>query len=188
MTRRIPAPAAAIAVALMLLGCQPPKAELDNSPAREPILGLVDINYAAADSLLGNLRIDLSPARPILVATIVDIDNLERSSTLGRLIAEQAGSRLSQRGYHVKEIKLRNSVVFRERGGEFMLSRDYRTLSARYDAQAVLTGTYAVGKEEIYVNLRMVLASDSRLISSFDYVLRTTRNVASLIGERLLGD
>jgi hypothetical protein len=51
--------------------------------------------------------------RPFIIATLVNIDQLEQSSTLGRLISEQVASRMSQLGYGVLELKVRNGVYMK---------------------------------------------------------------------------
>ena len=69
---------------------------------------LTAASYGAADKLIEGSQYGLARDRNIVVATFVNINDLEDSSTLGRLIAEQVSSRLTQVGYRVVELKLRN--------------------------------------------------------------------------------
>jgi len=48
---------------------------------------LIRGNYAATDVLVSGGKVPAAGG-PVLVATVVDIDQLERSSTLGRLISK----------------------------------------------------------------------------------------------------
>jgi hypothetical protein len=87
-------------------------------------------NYSAVDKLVPwHRRADCQECAPLLVATIVNIDSLGQSSRFGRLISEQVATRLTQQGYSVVEMKLRNDVYIQEGTGELLLSRDVRNLS-----------------------------------------------------------
>ncbi len=64
-------------------------------------------NRAAAGQLVDGLDRDAYGNAPILVATVVNINDLRRSAPLGRSLSEQYSSELVARGYNVKELKLR---------------------------------------------------------------------------------
>ena len=142
---------------------------------------LVPASYKAADALLKGVKDipNLEPRRdgvytrqPILVASFVNIDNLQESSTFGRVTAEQIGSRIAQRGYKVIEIKMRTGSLFvQERKGELLLSRELREISYQHDAYAVVVGTYGASKQSVYVTAKLVRAKDSVILSSYDYRL-----------------
>lgn len=132
--------------------------------------GLVGASYYIADTLEDNLRHSISPNQPILVASFVNVNRLEQSSTFGHIISEQIASRFAQKGYKIIEMKLRqNSIFIKEKKGEFLLSRDCRDLSKEYDSSAVIVGTYAEGHNKLYVSARIVRVSDSEVIASADY-------------------
>lgn len=138
-------------------------------------------SYAAADALLRNLGHFPDLKKPILVATLVDINDLQTSSAFGRMSSEQIGTRLANNGLPVAEIKLRESILVQEGKGELMLSRNAREIAHARGAQALVVGTYAAGREAVYVNLRLVSSVDGRLLSSTDYVVPLTRDVAALL-------
>jgi len=50
-------------------------------------------NYAAGDALVRQVITRVKPGQPILVATMVNVDDLDHSSTLGRLASEQISAR-----------------------------------------------------------------------------------------------
>lgn len=141
----------------------------------EPIsLQLIDSSYRAVDSMLKHINdYHFNKDRPLLVASFVDIDDVRRSSTMGRLIAEQIGSRLTQKGYKVIEMKLRDSVFVQKRNGEFLLSREILDISKVHDAYAVVVGTYGIipDSQQTYVTSKLVRARDSVILSSFDFSL-----------------
>jgi len=131
--------------------------------------GLVTTSYIMADNLQNNLSQPISPNDTIIVASFVNVDNLQESSTLGRIIAEQIGSRFAQKGYKVVEMKLRqHSVFMAERKGEFLLSRDLREVSRNHNAAAVVVGVYGEGFDQVYVSSRIVRPSDNVVIASCD--------------------
>ena len=132
--------------------------------------GLVSASYYIADTLEDNLMQPISLNQPILVASFVDVNRLEQSSTFGHIISEQIGSRFAQKGYKIIEMKLRqDSVFFKKEKGEFLLSRDCQALSKEYDSSAVIVGTYAYGYKKLYVSARIVRVSGSEVIASADY-------------------
>ena len=159
-----------------------------NSPPRmvEPTAAndMIFSSYAAADRLVQTPQGGLDRTKPVLVTSLVSINHLERSSGLGRLIAEQISSRLVSSGYLVTELKLRSSIMIEEGKGEFILSRDVREISRSRGAQAVIAGTYAVGADSVYVNVRLIRASDGKILSAYDYALRLDDNILYLVGAR----
>lgn len=138
-------------------------------------------SYAAADALMRNLGHFPDLKKPILVATLVNINDLQSSSAFGRMSSEQIGSRLANSGLPVAEIKLREAILVEEGRGELMLSRDARAIARARGAQALVVGTYATGKDAVYVNVRLVSAMDGRILSSHDYVVPMTRDVVALV-------
>jgi TolB-like protein len=138
-------------------------------------------NYKAADSLLNNINPKLPKDSPILVASFVDIDNLDSSSTFGRVVAEQFASRFKQRKYATIEMKLRTNVFIREGSGELLLSRELSEISTKHRAQAVVVGTYAVASKKVYLTARVVNVSDGRVLSSYDYDIPISHDVFKML-------
>ena len=110
-------------VAAFVGGCANYAANNSASVTGPPDTDLVRNSHNAADQLLGGSQQPLSKDRPILVASLVSVANLESSSNLGRIVSEQITSRLVQLGYETREMKFRGSFLVRKGGGEFVLSR-----------------------------------------------------------------
>lgn len=142
-------------------------ARLSAGTAQTDMAGLV---YRATEQLAATSRVALDPDRPVIVASLVDIDYLESSSTFGRVIGRQATGRLVQLGYHVRETTLRNSLAIRPRTGELMLTRDIQELSRDMQAQAVVAGTYGVGRDTVSIQLALIRPTDGRILSAVDLV------------------
>lgn len=168
---------------LILMSCTAARSHLPVAVPEEHVLtgGLVKSGYTIADSLVAKAKIPIGKTDTILVASFVDINNLQESSTVGRMLAEHVASRLSQRGYKVIDMRLRTGSVFmQERKGEFLLSRDLREVSNRHNASAVVVGTYGEALYGIYVSARIINPADSTIISSCDYGLSLGRGAASM--------
>ncbi len=132
---------------------------------------LVAVAYMIADNLAKAEWFNqlIGTPDPLIVASFVNVNNLEESSSFGRILSEQIGSRFVQRGHKVIELKLRQESIFiREGNGEFLLSRDIRELSKTYNAAAVVVGTYAEGVDRLYVSARTLRPADNMIISTYD--------------------
>lgn len=138
-------------------------------------------NYKAADSLLNKIQPKLPKDSPLLVASFVNIDDLDDSSTFGRVVAEQFASRFKQRNYTTIEMKLRTNVFIRAGSGEFLLSRELAEIGTKHRAQAVVVGTYAVASKKVYLTARVINVSDGRVLSSYDYDIPITSDVFKML-------
>ena len=110
--------------------------------------------------------------RSMLVASFVNSGDFERTSNLGRLLSEQVASRLSQHGYAVKEIQLReDELAVRRKAGVFALSRNLSKINPELEALSILVGTYTVIERQIYVNVRVLNIQDGVALASSDFRL-----------------
>lgn len=180
----------AVVGTLVLAGCTPyTGGPLSYAQSREG-KDLVAYNYQAVDLLVKRAGTRITKASPLIVATVVDVNNVETSSALGRTITEQLGSRLAQLGYRVSEMKLRQGVSIQEglenskEAGEFVYSRNTDVISNEQRAVAALTGTYTVAKDQVLVNIRLVDVRTSQLITAYDYVLPRSADVSALANTR----
>lgn len=180
-----------LASLLLMAGCETTSS---NTKPEEPTYDqaamseFIRANYAAAAELLKGYQGPASASNfssgggtaPLIVSTLVNIDKLDQSSTLGRLISEQLSSRISQLGHNVVEMKLRNSVFMKQNQGEFLLTREVRELASAHKAQAVVVGTYADGGDYVFVSLKLINPANSLILSSYDYALPMNRQVRRL--------
>jgi len=166
---------------LSLAGCE---GTLPMPKEAPPVADIVGSSHAAADALINSARAALQPGKPLIAASFVNIDDLEQAASFGRIVSEQVASRFTQRGFGVIEMLLRHSVFIKQNGGEFLLSREVRNISSEHDAQAVIVGTYAVGRKKVYITARLIRASDSIVLASQDYVLPIDTDVAFMLRSR----
>ena len=170
-------------LAFCVTGCVLNPVGAENTGAND----LIGSSYKAADALsVAATQKWHQPIRqdsPILVATLVNIDSLESSSRLGRLISEQLQARFSQLGYAVSEVKLRGTLFVKQDAGELLLSRELKDISTTHHAKVVVVGTYAAARDKVFVNLKMV-GDDNVVIGSYDYALAQNNDVRALLMNR----
>lgn len=156
-------------IAIALTGCGQPQPKY-NKWHTDRKVNFVRVSYSIVNKLENNLKAPISPDDTIIVASFVNIKDLKDPSTFGRIMAEQVGSRLAQKGYKVIEMKLRQNSVFVQEGeGEFLLSRDLKTISNNHNASAVVVGTYGFINDRIYVSARIINPKNSVILASCDY-------------------
>ncbi|HYC35367.1 MAG TPA: FlgO family outer membrane protein [Usitatibacter sp.] len=168
-----------LAAATLVAGCATWAPEGEAVPA-----SVFGANYLAADALVAGGRAQLDPTRPIIVATVVDIDDLERSSTLGRFLSESVSARFTQNGFRMVEMKFQNAVYMKRQEGELMLARELREIATSHQAQAVVVGTYSRAASAVFVNLKVVRPESNVVIAAQEYSLPMGRDICVMIGRR----
>lgn len=160
----------------------------------EPSVSMRDMSYKAADVLIMQTKNTMPAGTPILLGTLSDVNRMETSTALGRMITEQVGARMAQRGFNVADVRFRNAINVKEHyanaaeAGEYFLSRDTSVLKGEQDVGAVVTGTYAKAQREVLVNLRMIDARTSRILAATDYRLPINSDVRTLLKSESGGD
>jgi len=144
---------------------------------------LVQATYRAVDELVAGAT-ELEHSDRILVATLVDVNDVERASMLGRQVAEFLTTRLAQRGRDVVHTTVRIDSLAIRREGQFVLSRDITKLSQEHKAKAVLVGTYGATDTTVYVSLKLVRTLDLEVVSAVDYTLPHDGEVAWMLAQR----
>ncbi len=99
-----------------------------------------------------------------LIGSFTHLNNLGETSPLGRLIGESLIHELQVRGWRIFEPRLMQNFLI-NRDGEFALSRDVKTLKDQFGVTAVVTGTFMLAQDQVWVNAR-VIDSQSGLVLS----------------------
>ena len=141
----------------------------------------VATNHEAVDKLVAGFNLAAAGDNPVLVATIVNVNDMRRSAPLGRTLSEQYASHLVNAGFNVKELKLRGDVFVKEQTGELLLSREIKDIAQSHHANYVLVGTYSVAASVTYVSLKFVRTQDSRIMRGHDYALPNDKDVNRLL-------
>jgi len=174
-----------LGAALMLAGCgsQPVKPAAYTGPTYEAAAANPFINSSrkAVDTLVQGIDLQQVGQAPVLVATVVNINDLGQSAPLGRTLGELYASQLASNGLNVIEMKLRGSVYVREGAGELLLSREIRDIAAQHNAALVLVGTYSAASQYTFISMKLVRTADSRIVRSHDYAIPNDRDVLRML-------
>jgi TolB-like protein len=169
-------------VSLAFSGCASSSVAFPYDSASQLLLA----NYRAVEQMLAVVPPlkSLNKSQPILVASLVNIDDLT-SSRFGKTVSEQVATKLTKSGYTVIEVKLRNAIFVKQPDGEFMLSREVKEISQNHNAQAVVVGTYSETLGSVYVTIKVVGLSDSLTIAAHDYLLNKDANIRYMLHSSL---
>jgi hypothetical protein len=140
------------------------------------------LTYRAVDMVLAAAP-DVSSKSSLVVASLSDAQNLERSSGLGNIVADMIRTRLAQTGHRTSEVRLRNAMSLKNDDGEFFLSRNKGASMPPPNTAAILTGTYAASYQKVYVSIKLISATDAHIVSGADFVIPLV-DVLGLIQER----
>jgi len=173
----------ALAAAALLAGCANNGTTVRAEPSYQDAATNQFLNSSrdAVSKLTAGFDLSASGTGPVLVATVVNVNDLSRSAPLGRTLSEQYASHMAATGFDVKEIKLRGDVFVREGAGELLLSREIKDIARNHNASLVLVGTYSAAANYTYVSLKLVRTEDSRIIRGYDYALPNDRDVQRLL-------
>ena len=180
MLKRAPGLLIGLATAAMIAGCtsfdqikqtlNPPDKLVISGGYQEIIdVDLISMSHAIADALVAELRKNHPSYRrhkPLMVTSFVDLADMESSTELGLLLSDQIASRMTQHGYSVVEAKLRHELSIKPGQGEFILTRDIEKLSNEYRAFAVVAGNYTLGRDILYLTIRIIRVKDKQVLAS----------------------
>lgn len=152
--------------ALLMAGCTA-AALLENAKyrfVRDKDVNMLDLNYAAADYLVGQARGSLTSTSLILTKPLKESQNELATSKFARLIPEQVAARMVQLGYKVKATP-----------------RDDGTNKPETRRHFLLTGTYLVGASTVTVNLRLLDSETEQIMAAYDYVMPIDEDIDTLV-------
>jgi hypothetical protein len=95
-----------------------------------------------------------------LPTSFVDQNDFHSSSPLGRYLAEGLIYEFNQRGFPVREYRTDGVITMNDSTGETTLTRKGMLATAKGKGNALLLGTYHQDPDAIFVNARLVRASD----------------------------
>jgi len=122
------------------------------------------------------------PEEAVLTSSFVDLNRLEETSQMGRLLQSHIGARLVQLGYTVKEINLRHTMKINPGDGETILSRDLSQITADQPVQAILVGTYSLNNRTLYITAKLVNPVNRNIIAAQSYKLCMDDNLLAMFG------
>lgn len=119
----------------------------------------------------------------VLTTSLANLENLEKSSPFGLIVAEQISSRLAQLGISTTEVKFTGKLFITSSSGELAMSREARVISGEQKADLILVGSYIEGGNTVYVNLKLIRAEDSEVSSAYNFVVSKGPDLEAMLGK-----
>ena len=166
-----------------LTGCTHSQTQQDKAGyyVPKPATDITKASYMAADSLISQIQPTFPPETTVIAATLVNINQLDMSSPLGRLITEQISGRFAQNKYQALEVKLRNDIYMKRNEGELILTREVREIARRHNARAIIAGTFTDSHDRVFVNIKVIDFETNVVVGAVDYYLERDALVRSLL-------
>lgn len=136
-----------------------------------------------AGQLLANADEEIADQYKVAVSTFVNLNNLYRTSALGRYLSEQLMGELQTAGIDVVELRRTPSILISQAYGEYALSRDMDELAFVHSVQATLVGTYTVAAQQLFVNARLLRNRDNKVLASASLTLPLDPLIRSLLAD-----
>lgn len=157
-----------ISMAILLQGCSTTsntstiKPQTSTKVSEEPAL------RAYGEKLVEDLTATIPPTAfidKIAIATMVDVDSLERTDWLGRELAEIFVSSLHNKGFTVVDYKLTGFLEV-TKNGDYVYSRNWQKLATKAKVSRVLTGTMSFSERGVMLYGRIVNLKTSMVEAS----------------------
>jgi hypothetical protein len=132
---------------------------------------LVEQSYEAVDQLLHNLRLPLPKGNLVVVNSLINASDLEQNLAFGRIVSEQITSAFHNAGYQVMGMELPTEVFAKNESGILQIPEKTKAALDAVGAKAVILGTFAPGRNSVYISLRVVDTSNQYIMSSTDYAV-----------------
>ena len=161
---------------LLLTGCQQIKTQLgvavDDDIVRE-------VGRSAGRMMRSAPRFE--KGHTLIVTSFADTDSLGKSSRLGRMLGQHVAAAITQKGFNVVEVLLSDTLYIDPRQGEFLLTRDVARLASKYEADAVVVGTYTAAHDRVYITSKLVRSEDAVVLAADNFELPIGENVRRLL-------
>ena len=130
---------------------------------------LVEASYEAVNQLLVNLKQPLPKGSLVVINSMVNVDDLGQTLPFGRIVSDQISSAMHRAGYRVMGMELPTEIFAKNDSGILELPEKTKEGLNNIHANALVIGTYAAGRNNVYVSLRIVELATQTVISSTDY-------------------
>lgn len=119
-------------------------------------------------------------ARPTVITSFANLNDLNESSALGRLVGEHLMHELQVRAWEVVDVRMTRDLIINH-AGEFSLSRDISHLREAFPLANVVTGTYAVTRDGVILNVRIIDSASGRVLSTAQTRLARDAFIAAMV-------
>lgn len=118
----------------------------------------------------------------LMIANFVSLQDLNETSSFGRLASANLMHELQIRNWNIMD-PLFTRDLYIGPSGEFTLSRDPKRLPASLPSFEIIAGTYQATTDSIILNVRMLNAHTSSVISTAQVTFPKSRMISSLVAQ-----
>lgn len=137
-----------------------------------------------ARQLVANRQDGRKTGERLILTTFVNLNDLYETSGFGRALTESLSTSLFKQGFGVAEIRKAPGLYVQNGSGELTLTRDASLIAQEQEAQALIAGTYSLTPTTVIVNVRMIDAGSSDVISVGALELHRGTNINYLLSEK----
>jgi len=137
----------------------------DEASTNKVHLTLNDAILSLANQLSKNNKIPASDTGTITVTSIVNLDQLNKTSQFGRVVGESLYSELFIRGFNVTDFRGQNAISINN-NGEFYITRNVSHLNSEVPNTYILVGTYSNIDGNVLINIRIMDNKTGKIVSS----------------------
>jgi len=148
---------------------------------------LVEVSYDSVDELREKLTRTIPQNSLILVSTLLNVDDLYKTSSFGRIVSNQIASAFHNSGYRIIGMEMPIDLFAMEKGGTLKLSDETKEMLKPYNATVIVGGVYAPGKKNAYVSLRIIDLYTKNIISSIDFSVPMGPDARKLLVSKKVG-
>lgn len=133
--------------------------------------------------IVERLQLVEGPAKGLvlMITTPANLDDLEQSSPLARLFAEELASWFVQAGYRVQDIRKGKVVLFAPKTGELLLTRDMQLLpETQLASTLIMAGTFTETTRNVRFNIKLIHAPDNEVLAMSSRTLAMSPELAEL--------
>jgi len=152
-------------ILVMLSGCS----RIIFRPSEAKDDDLIELSYDAVDKLVMNLKQPLPRGSLVVINSLINIGDLGQSLAFGRIVSEQLSSAFQSNGYLVMGMELPTEMFVKNEVGILQLSEKTKEALKNVGAKVLVIGSYAPGRNNIYVSLRIVDIESQTVIATTDY-------------------
>jgi len=124
-----------------------------------------DISHAIAQQLNKSPNSAYIKTKTLAILSIVDIENLKKTSDLGKRISENLIYEMQTAGYKVLDYKATSSITI-DAKGEYLFSRAIKDLKKQRRVTYALSGTYTRYRDSLSINCRIIDITSSIVVAT----------------------
>lgn len=123
------------------------------------------IAKAIAIQLSNNKNSNIIKTKTLVILSIVDMNNFQKTSQLGKRISESLIHSMEMYGYKILDYKATDAIKI-DKNGEYLFSRAIKDLKKQRRITYALSGTYIRYPDSLSINCRIIDIKTSIVVST----------------------